>query len=67
MLSDYADLLIEDEYIKDGNTYLDWTPVGDAYTLEEICDAGVLGFAYNDIDGEDAEVLRVARREAMVI
>ena len=57
LLSDYEELLIEDKYVKDGNPNLDWTPVGDAYTLEEICDIGALGFAYKDIDGEDAEII----------
>lgn len=56
LLPDYAELFIEDKYIKDGNPYLDWTPVGDAYAFEEICDTGALGFDYKDIDGEDAEI-----------
>jgi hypothetical protein len=34
----------------------EWKPVGDAYTLEEICAAGALGFSYKDIEGSEAEV-----------
>lgn len=34
----------------------EWKPVGDKYTLEEICGNGALGFAYKDIEGTEAEV-----------
>ena len=34
----------------------EWKPVGNKYTLEEICEAGALGFSYKDIDGDEAEV-----------
>jgi len=34
----------------------EWKPTGDAFTLEEICDAGALGFSYSDIEGDEAEI-----------
>ena len=33
----------------------EWVPTGDAFTLEEICDATGM-FNYGDIDGDEAEV-----------
>ena len=33
----------------------EWKPVGDAYTLKEVCDQTGL-FNYNEIDGEEAEI-----------
>lgn len=34
----------------------EWIPTGDAFTLKEICDANALGFSYNEIDGDEAEI-----------
>lgn len=34
----------------------EWKPTGDLYTLEEVCGTGVLGFNYDDIKGDVAEV-----------
>lgn len=54
MLPDLTDLFVEDEYIGKVANPLEWSPVGDKYTLEEIWDA--TGMSYQDIDGNEAEV-----------
>ena len=51
-------MLIEDENITKGNIYLDWTPVGDKFTLEEICGATSM-FSYGDILGDETELTEI--------
>lgn len=38
--------------------YNKWTPIGDAFTLKEICDETGM-FNYDDIRGEEAEIIRM--------
>lgn len=57
MLPDLTDLFVEDEYIGKVANPLEWSPVGDKFTLEEIWDA--TGLSYKDIDGNEAEVIAV--------
>ena len=57
MLPDLTDLLVEDEYIGKVANPLEWSPVSDKFTLEEIWDA--TGMSYKDIDGNEAEVTAV--------
>lgn len=57
MLPDFTDLFVEDEYIGKVANPLEWSPVGDKFTLEEIWDAA--GMSYKDIDGNESEVTAV--------
>ena len=56
MLPDFTDILVEDEYIGKVANPLEWSPTGEKFTLEEICEA-TDGFNLNDIDGDEAEII----------
>lgn len=56
MLPDYTDMLVEDEFIGKVANPLEWSPTGEKFTLEEICEATDM-FNLNDIDGDEAEII----------
>ena len=56
MLPDFTDILVEDEYIGKVANPLEWSPTGEKFTLEEICEATDM-FNLNDIDGDEAEII----------
>lgn len=58
MLPDYTDILVEDEFIGKVANPLEWSPIGDAFTLKEICDETGM-FNYDDILGDEAELIGI--------
>lgn len=58
MLPDYIDMFVEDEYIGKVNNPLEWSPIGDKFTLEEVCEATEM-FNINDVDGDKADITAV--------
>ena len=58
MLPDFTDMFVEDKYIGKVNNPLEWSPIGDKFTLEEVCEATEM-FDINDVDGEEAEITAV--------
>ncbi len=56
MLPDYTDILVEDDFIGKVANPLEWSPLGEKFTLEEICKASCM-FNINDVDGEEAEII----------
>ena len=76
LLPEYKDRLTEKEVIENldtkvieeyknttpGDTLLEWSPVGDKFTLEEVCEATEM-FNINDVDGEEAEITAVELSE----
>ena len=62
MLPDYIDMFVVDEYIGKVNNPLEWSPVGDKFTLEEVCEVTEM-FNINDVDGEEAEITAVELSE----
>ena len=58
MLPDFTDMFVEDEYIGKVNNPLEWSPVGDKFTLEEVCEATEM-FNINDVDGDKADITAV--------
>lgn len=56
MLPDFTDILVEDEYIGNVANPFEWSPIGDKFTIEEICEATGM-FSLNDVDGDEAEIV----------
>lgn len=56
MLPDFTDILVEDEYIGKVANPFEWFPIGDKFTIEEICEATGM-FSLNDVDGDEAEIV----------
>jgi len=56
MLPDFTEILVEDEYIGKVANPFEWSPIGDKFTIEEICEATGM-FSLNDVDGDEAEII----------